>query len=141
LRVAGLGLESQFSPTVGLMGHAIVTLGTFTDEFMLGAFLFVVLPGVPLLAASALWWARRSFLPLLLIVAFPAAIYLTAILVATVDDDAGGFIDCGIGCTTVQTYVAAGFWYGGGALALTGLFSIGALAVLAVKGELSVPRG
>jgi hypothetical protein len=60
--------------------------------------------------------------------------YVVAILFIETDyRDADGFMDCWPWCSALQEAVWLVFWLGGGLLVLSGLFSLGALLVLAVR--------
>ena len=92
--------------------------------------------GLPLLSSYVLWRARRRALPLVVAVAGLAlAFVIAAVLIAQDYRDADGWVDCWPNCSTLQTGVGFAFIWGGALLVATGLFSLGALAVLAVRGR------
>jgi hypothetical protein len=91
--------------------------------------------GLPLLSSYGFWRTWRRGLPLVVAVAALAAAFVTAaVLIAQDYRDADGWVDCWPNCSTLQTGVGVTFIWGGALLVVAGLASLGALAVLAVRG-------
>jgi hypothetical protein len=104
--------------------------GEIPTDLLLGA----AVPGVPLFLGLALWWVRRESFPLLVAVALLATLYVAAIVLVETDyRDADGYTDCWPSCSALQDAVGLVFWLGGWLLVLSGLFSLSALLVLALR--------
>ncbi len=62
---------------------------------------------------------------------------LDYVLIGTRYRNANGFMECGLNCSTLQDLVGLEFWYGGALLVLAILGSLGALAVIGLRGLLA----